>query len=247
MSRDRSVRIHPACCALPALPEKAFTDLCASIKAIGLQQPILVDADDAVLDGKNRFWACEKVGVAPRFQKVVITGDPVRWVFELNRHRLRKNGQLALAGARLATAEDGRPNETGPFGPVSPMTNDEVAKALAISARAIKRAKFIIEHGVDELVEYLERGEITLGCAEWAAKATREEQTLACAADVKAVRELAAAQRLAADPDDEPLLVVQVTKRITDAVLRWPKDEPCGELIACLETHIENLKRRMAA
>lgn len=195
------VVIHPACAALPALPTKAFDDLCASIKAIGLQQPILTDADGLVLDGKNRLWACEKVGVAPRFQKVTIAGDPVRWVFELNRHRLRKNGQLALAGARLANAEHGSnqyqrkvdaANEASSIDTIK-----EIAKSIGISKAAIDRAKFILapKRAVDELIEYLERGEITLGCAEWAAKASHEEQTLACAVDVKAVRLLAASMR----------------------------------------------------
>lgn len=190
-----TVTIHPACMALPGLPAKAFADLCESIKAIGLQLPILADADNAIVDGKNRYWACLKVGVAPRFAKANVNGDVVRWVFELNRHRLRKNGQLALAAARLATASEGRPKKTRPDGTVSELTRAAAATVCGISEKAVIRAKFIIEHAVDELVEYLERGEITLGCAEWAAKATREEQTLASAADVAAVRALASAVR----------------------------------------------------
>ena len=266
--------IHPACMALPGLPAKAFADLCDSIKAIGLQQPILVDGDHRVLDGKNRLWAANEVGVAPRFQKVEVAGDPVQWVFELNRHRLRKNGQLALAAARLATAEGGRPRKTSPIEEVSSYTLERVSELMGVSKTVIGRAKFVLserfssskeevvgytrdrvsalmgvskstidrakfvlaeKRAVDELIEYLERGEITLGCAEWASQGHHKEQTEACADSAKAVRALAtlvrarkessktAKKRKAADFDDG-------LREALEWVNRWGRYGPFAEI-----------------
>lgn len=240
----REITIHPACACFPELPAKAFADLCASIKAIGLQQPILVNAEHAIMDGKNRHRACRQVGVEPRYQTVTVTGDPVRWVFEVNRHRLRKAGQLALAGARLATAEEGRPEKTSAIAEV--MTRDNVAKSLGISKAAIDRAKFVLVHGCDELIAYLERGEISLGCAEWAAKASMAEQRIACAVDAKAVRQLAAERRLTGAQPVGPLRSIEVSAGIEELVARWPDDTPVEVLIGNLQHLADRLKKRRA-
>ena len=156
-------------------------------------------------------------------------------MFGVNKRRSRKTGQLALAAARLATAEDGRPKKTPPSGGV--MTVGEVSKALGISARAIDRAKFILaeKRAVDELIEYLERGEITLGCAEWASQGHHKEQTEACADSAKAVRALAtlvrarkessktAKKRKAADFDDG-------LREALEWVNRWGRYGPFAEI-----------------
>jgi ParB-like nuclease domain len=38
------------------------------IKARGLLQPIVLDAEGRVLDGRNRLAACEKAGIEPMFE-----------------------------------------------------------------------------------------------------------------------------------------------------------------------------------
>jgi len=182
------------------------------------------------------LWAANEVGVAPRFQKVEVAGDPVQWVFELNRHRLRKNGQLALAVARLATAESGGDRQsTSAKAEVVMHTREWAAQITGISLGAIDRAKFVLAHGVDELIDYLERGEITLGCAEWASQGHHKEQTEACADSAKAVRALAtlvrarkessktAKKRKAADFDDG-------LREALEWVNRWGRYGPFAEI-----------------
>ena len=101
-------KIHPACAMMPPLPPKAFADLRASIKRVGLVQPILTTTDGSIIDGKNRLHACELEHVTPVFAPASMNGmDPVVWVLEVNRHRLRTSSQLALAAARLVTATVG--------------------------------------------------------------------------------------------------------------------------------------------
>jgi hypothetical protein len=240
--------IHAACAAVPDLPAKAFASLCESIHKNGLLQPILVNEDDEILDGKNRWRACQKVGVEPTFKKIKTPADPFWWAVNINLPRLRKSGQWALAAARAATATSGGDRQSTSPGRASDENNNKaIAKAFGISVTAVKRAKFVDEHGVDELKVYLEDGEITLYCAEWAAHASKEEQTLAAAVSVEAVRELAASLRAKNEAPPPPLRDVQVLDGITGLVLRWPSDVPIESLVANLEKLARDLKKRRAA
>jgi hypothetical protein len=50
--------------------DRAFEldELAASIKANGLLQPIVIDTEGAILDGRHRLKACQKADVKPRFE-----------------------------------------------------------------------------------------------------------------------------------------------------------------------------------
>lgn len=237
--------IHPACAAIPDLPPKAFASLCESIRTHGLLQPIIVNENDEILEGKNRWRACRHEGVAPRFITIKTPADPLAWVITANRPRLRKSGQWALTAARLATAGEGNPKLTSAKEEVR--TRDQVAADLGISKAAIDRATYVEAHGVPELLAYLELGEISLGCAEWAAKATREEQTSAAAVDAAAIRQLASAQRAKFGPPPQTLRDVQVLDGIIGLARRWPSETPVESLIANLEKLARDLKKRRAA
>jgi ParB-like chromosome segregation protein Spo0J len=52
-------KIHPAADVFPVMSGDELADLAADIKANGLIHPVAVDADDTVLDGRNRLKACE--------------------------------------------------------------------------------------------------------------------------------------------------------------------------------------------
>ena len=47
------------------LADDELDELAADIKARGLLQPIVLDAEGRVLDGRNRLAACKKAGVKP--------------------------------------------------------------------------------------------------------------------------------------------------------------------------------------
>ncbi|WP_157251052.1 hypothetical protein [Nonomuraea typhae] len=63
--------IHPALAAFPLMEGADFEALVADIKRQGLRQPITLNYDGTVLiDGRNRFLACEAATCDPVFERL---------------------------------------------------------------------------------------------------------------------------------------------------------------------------------
>ena len=101
--------VHPFAAAFPMMPEDELNSLVEDITVNGLRQPIVVDADGRVIDGRNRFAACEQADVAPQF--VVYDGDPVDYIVSANVERRHlTTGQRAMARAMALTERGNRQN-----------------------------------------------------------------------------------------------------------------------------------------
>ena len=74
--------LHPACKIFPALPDQELRELAEDIAANGLQNPIVL-YQGQILDGRNRWDACQLAGVKPRFTEFV-GDDPLAWVISQN-------------------------------------------------------------------------------------------------------------------------------------------------------------------
>lgn len=86
--------LHPLCTLFPRMSGDEFDALVADITANGLQNPIVL-FDDMVLDGGNRYRACQVANVEPRFQAFA-GGDIVQYVLSANLHRRHlAQGQVA--------------------------------------------------------------------------------------------------------------------------------------------------------
>ncbi|MFZ3118223.1 MAG: MT-A70 family methyltransferase [Variovorax sp.] len=77
---------HPAADAFPLLPADRLQQLADDIKTTGLREPIRL-YDGMILDGRNRYAACELAGVAPAFVQVSADIDPWGYVWSLNGER----------------------------------------------------------------------------------------------------------------------------------------------------------------
>lgn len=76
---------HPLAEIFPLMEGAAFDELVADIRTHGLLEPIVL-LDEKILDGRNRFWACEAAGIEPEFER--FTGDnPLDFVVSLNLKR----------------------------------------------------------------------------------------------------------------------------------------------------------------
>jgi len=172
------MQVHPAAQAFPLLDGEELEALAADIAANGLQELIVLDTDGAILDGRNRFRACELAEVAPRF-RVYEGNDPVGFVVSANlRRRHLSESQRAMIGARLATMERGRP-ETNTS--IDVFTQPKAAQLLNVSLPSVQRARQVLEHGIPELGQAVERGELAVSTAALIARQEPEQQQEALA------------------------------------------------------------------
>ncbi len=77
---------HPATELFPMMGDAELQELADDIAANGLQVPI-VTFQGKILDGRNRYAACELAGIQPHFSEWQGTGSPTVWVLSLNLHR----------------------------------------------------------------------------------------------------------------------------------------------------------------
>ena len=152
---------HALADLFPLIEGAEFDELVASIKAHGLREEITL-YNNLILDGRNRYRACEVAGIAPRFEE--FTGDdPYAFVADKNLHRRHLNpSQLGMIGARMATLTVGNPHREQVIGEISPIKSpsiDNVAKMLNINRSTVKFAKRVLNEGTDEEIKAIESGQ----------------------------------------------------------------------------------------
>jgi len=95
----KKLKVHPLADRFPMMEEPELASLASDIAENGLIHPIILDDDSQIVDGRNRYAACELAKVEPRFEK--LDGrDPVAFIVSSNlaRRHLTK-GQQAMAYA----------------------------------------------------------------------------------------------------------------------------------------------------
>lgn len=157
---------HPAADAFPMMSEKELEELAADIKANGQREDIIVD-EGAILDGRNRYVACQIAGVRPKFKsKSISDGDPVAFVVAKNLLRRHMDEtQRAMVAARLATMKQGARTDLANLPPIGGMSQSEAAKTMNVSERAVERASAVLKKGDPEIVAAVESKEVSLGDA----------------------------------------------------------------------------------
>lgn len=159
---------HPLANAFPLIEGPQFDDLVASIKANGLRHPIIV-LDGLILDGRNRYRACEVAGVTPRFEE--FTGsDPLTFVIDENLNRRHMNeSQRAMAAAKLVTLRRGQRadfaarSEEAQICASSPISLEDAAQKMNVSKRAVTYARTILNRGTPDEVRAVELGSARVG------------------------------------------------------------------------------------
>ena len=116
--------LHPACAAWPQMTDAELDKLAADIREKGLLEPITLMAGSGdLLDGRNRWLACQRAGVPPRTQ-TYDGDDPVGYV-------LSRNGQWRkLSKASLALVM-GKLNKLAPHRPIENNSRPEVIRGSA--------------------------------------------------------------------------------------------------------------------
>lgn len=59
------MKAHPISDIFPMMEPSELAELAADIRKNGLREPIVLHADGSILDGRNRWAACDQIGRTP--------------------------------------------------------------------------------------------------------------------------------------------------------------------------------------
>lgn len=163
---------HPLSAAFPTFSDEDIATLAEDIRQFGQRESGLL-LDGQILDGWNRYSACQIAGVEFNcidFEDEYPDVDPVAFVLSKNLHRrhLTASQRAAAVVACAQWAPNGRPGNSAPGAPFR--TNADLAREADVSPRTIKQAKVAHEAGLSDSVI---AGEISLKQADAHVKATR--------------------------------------------------------------------------
>jgi N6-adenosine-specific RNA methylase IME4 len=160
----------------PLIEGKDFVELKEDIKAHGLREPIVL-FEGKILDGRNRFRACQETGVTPVFEEYTGT-DPLSFVISLNLKRRHLNeSQRAMVAAKLANMPHGGDRNSDQAANLPLVSQSTAADLLNVSDRSIRSAKTVQENGVPELKSAVESGRVSVSAAADIASRPIDEQT----------------------------------------------------------------------
>ena len=155
---------HPLANVFPIMPDSELGALADDIKANGLLEPIWLHPDGQIIDGRNRYLACQRAGVEPAFKTWSGKGSLLDFILSLNSMRRHQStSQKAMTAARIANYSHGGQRTKSPIEPL--ISIEQIAKRLGIGRESVKRARRVISDGISELIELVDGGEIAVSVA----------------------------------------------------------------------------------
>lgn len=161
------------------MSSEEYEGLKADIEAHGLIEPVLL-CEGQILDGRNRYNACLELGIEPDYRIWDSDGSPAAYVASLNLHRRHLDAsQRAMVGARLKEhfAEEAKQRKGARTDLVANLppseygkSRDKAAETVNVSPRSVEHASKVIESGVPELSDAVDRGEVSVSAASEVAK-----------------------------------------------------------------------------
>lgn len=182
------MQYHEAANIFPMMTTEELRKLSVNIKERGQEETIVL-LDGKVLDGRNRWEACELVKVKPRVIEATVeqAKDPIGFVLSKNLHRRHMTpSQLSMVAARARDIYDRQAKEREHSRKTGTMVNlpesskgtarDAVGKAMGVSGRSVDYATRVIEKGVPELVKAVDEGRMAVSTAAILASELPEKQ-----------------------------------------------------------------------
>jgi hypothetical protein len=156
-----TLAFHPLADIFPLMEGQEFDDLVADIKAHGLIEPIVL-FQGQILDGRNRYRACEAVGAKYSANHVIdVAFDPLSFVISRNLKRRHLNeSQRAMIAARLATLKRGDNQYSSEHPSI-----EGSSKLLNVGHASVERAKAVQKAAVPELIAAVDHGKVSVSAA----------------------------------------------------------------------------------
>ncbi len=193
-----NVTYHPAVDLFPLMDVAGLEDLTRDIKENGQREPVRLDENGRVIDGRHRIMACEKLGRSVEAKTYSGNDDDImRLVISLNLSRRHLNeAQRAAVAAKLANLKSGERKDYAEGRSIDlAVTQAEAAEKLNVSEPSVKRAQKVLRDGTPELKKKLEAGEVSVSAAADVAELPHDEQQEVVAGGAKEVKRAAKAVR----------------------------------------------------
>jgi hypothetical protein len=147
--------------AFPMLSAEAFADLAAGIRDHGQMEPIELDTDGAIGDGRNRYAACRLLGIEPRC--ITLPADTNWFARVVERNLNRRHATVGARAVALIKAA----------GDSLRINLRETARIAGISQPSLSRARFVVERAAD-LASQVEAGGSLLAAYDLAVQRERQ-------------------------------------------------------------------------
>jgi N6-adenosine-specific RNA methylase IME4 len=218
-------RFHEVASIFPMMSEDGIESLARDIEANGQVRPVIVHPEDgSIIDGRNRFMACRKLGREPITETWDGKGSLVAYVISLNLARRHLDlSQQSMAAARAkplfeaeAKKRSGARTDLQANLPEGSMgqSRDKVAAVFGVSGRSVSHAETVIRGAAPEVVDAVDRGELAVSAAAELSRLEPEKQRAVLArtsgkpgnvrALVKQVEKAEVAAQLNAEPPPMP-------------------------------------------
>ena len=218
------MKLHELCSLFPKIDGEAYEVLKADIARNGLLNPIIMYGD-TILDGQNRFRACNELGVSPRYTE--FKGENIlEFVLAQNLHRRHLTpGQSATI---VALAQDWAKAQKS--GAISKDVEADTIAVRAEKSRTSKRTQASADKlakEAPELAKKVASGEVTLNKAIKQIEPPKEEP-----------------DELGFDPLESYEQEVAENKRLQSIIDALSSDDKDKEIVTLSET-IKSLQGRI--
>jgi hypothetical protein len=176
----KTYEIHPLAMKFPAMSDSEIEKLAKDIEKHGLRLDLVL-YEGKILDGRNRYLACQKAGVEPRFMTFEESdGSPIDFVWSVNdcRRHMSQSQRAALAvefmpeyekeaKKRLVTSTGGkspRPVVTLPQAENIGKSREKAAAVAGVSPSLVQSAKKLKEES-PEAFQQVKDGDKSIGQA----------------------------------------------------------------------------------
>ena len=156
-SAPKTYEVHPYADIFPMLEDDSvgFKALVEDIKERKQQEQVVL-LEGKILDGRNRYRACQQLGIEVQTRNF-IGADPLGFVLSANLHRRHLNeGQRAMVAAKLTSLDVGANQHS------EGTSIDAASKLLNVSRSSVDRARVVLAKGDPSLVEAVEGGAVSL-------------------------------------------------------------------------------------
>jgi hypothetical protein len=173
---------HPIANLFPLLSDLEQKELVNSIQANGQRLPVTI-YQGKILDGRNRYRACQILGIQPQIEEPEIA-DPFEFVLDRNvRHRHLTTGQRARIASKMATMKQGgeRKSDQNSINGVLNHVVLGVSKAAAIMHVSASSVGYVrqMEKDRPDLIPALETGRVSPTIMQKGSRAQQNGKALA--------------------------------------------------------------------